>query len=71
MDSAVFMVAGDMAVEGLGHAPKKRALPVILESAEDPQWQVRRAAIGSLLTLKDKGWKQALVTAMQSENLNP
>jgi HEAT repeat protein len=58
-----------MALEGLGHGAKKRALPLVKEGAEDPQWQVRRAAISALLTMKDSGWKQALVAAMQSENL--
>jgi HEAT repeat protein len=59
-----------MAVAGLGKAPKKRALPVVKDSIEDPQWRVRRAAIDALLTLKDKAWKQALIGAMQAENLD-
>ncbi|MGB0588952.1 MAG: HEAT repeat domain-containing protein [Myxococcota bacterium] len=58
-----------MALEGLGHGVKKKALPLVKEGTEDPQWQVRRAAISALLTMKDSAWKGALVTAMQSENL--
>ena len=50
-----------MALEGLGHAQKKKALPIVKEGTEDPQWQVRRAAISALVTLKDKSWKAALV----------
>jgi HEAT repeat protein len=58
-----------MALEGLGHGAKKKALPIVKEGTEDPQWQVRRAAISALLTMKDSAWKTALITAMQSENL--
>jgi len=60
-----------MAIEGMGSAPKKRVLPAVKDSVEDPQWQVRRAAIGALLALKDKAWKHALIGAMQAENLDP
>lgn len=60
-----------MAVKGMGSAPKRRVLTAVKDSVEDPQWQVRRAAISALLALKDKTWKLALIGAMQSEALDP
>lgn len=60
-----------MAVAGLGKAPRKEALPVVKEALEDPQWQVRRATIQALLTLRDKTWQTAIVDAMKSERLGP
>ncbi|MGM0576251.1 MAG: HEAT repeat domain-containing protein [Myxococcota bacterium] len=62
------------AVAGLGHVPraeKKEALKLVKAALEDPQWQVRRAAIEALLELKDRSWKEALVEAVRSPRLDP
>lgn len=60
-----------MAVSGLGRGPSKRVLPAVRDAVADPQWQVRRAAIGSLLLLKDKKtWQTALADAMSSGSLD-
>ncbi len=59
-----------MAVAGLGHAPKKTALPFVQEALKDQQWQVRRAAIEALLALKEKQWDQAIAAAMRTEALD-
>jgi HEAT repeat protein len=61
-----------MAVAGLGLAPKKKALPLVMEALEDQQWQVRRAVIAALVMLKEKkALEQALVDAIRSERLDP
>jgi len=44
-------------VVGLGEAPKKEAIPLILDALKDPQWSVRRAAIEALRDQKDKRWE--------------
>ncbi|PKN57571.1 MAG: hypothetical protein CVU56_10335 [Deltaproteobacteria bacterium HGW-Deltaproteobacteria-14] len=54
-----------LAVRGLGHAPKKEALPLVKDALADPQWKVRRAAIEALGDLKEKRlWEQALLAAI-------
>jgi len=53
------------AVHGLGHAPKKEALPLVKDALADPQWKVRRAAIEALAELKDKrAWESAVLAAI-------
>lgn len=60
-----------MAVAGLGYGPKKRVMPLVKEALTDQQWQVRRASIQALFSLKDKkAWEKALISALRAENLN-
>ncbi len=58
------------AVEGLGHAPKKSALPLVREALADPQWGVRRATIRALLALKDRAWQKAAQDAVKAPALD-
>lgn len=58
------------AVEGLGHAPKKVALPLVREALADPQWTVRRATIRALLSLKDRAWQKAAQDAVKAPALD-
>jgi HEAT repeat protein len=46
-----------LAIEGLGLAPKARAVGVVKDALKDPQWKVRSAAIGALKALKDNAWQ--------------
>ncbi len=46
-----------LAVEGLGLAPKARALAIVKDALKDPQWKVRSAAISALRELKDNAWQ--------------
>lgn len=48
------------AVAGLGKAPKKDAILLLVDALKDPQWKVRRAAIEALRELKDKRWEAEL-----------
>lgn len=59
-----------LAIDGMGAAAKKAVLPLVKEALEDPQWQVRRAAISALLGLGDKSWEEALLRAMGNEALD-
>lgn len=60
-----------MAVEALGHFPKKQAKPGIKMALEDKQWQVRRAVIAAMLKLKDKAWQTEIRKAMRSHAQDP
>lgn len=58
------------AVSGLGFVHKERALPMVKDALDDPQWQVRRAVIGALLRLKDKSYEKAIADAVRSTRLD-
>jgi len=60
-----------MAVGGLGFGSARQVLPMITEALEDPQWQVRRAAIEALRQLRQtRAWDQAIDAAMRDRRVD-
>lgn len=60
-----------LAIEGLGLAPKARALTPVKDALADPQWKVRAAAIGSLRALKDASWEKELQKSVCDMAVDP
>jgi len=60
-----------LAIEGLGHGDKKRALPPVKDALADLQWNVRSAAIGALRALKDGSWEKETQKAVCEMPVDP
>lgn len=59
------------AIEGLGHGPKKRTLPLVKDALADPQWNVRSAAIDALRVLRDRKWDDEVRKAICDMAVDP